>query len=132
MRLSSKNKGEIAQLKIQLEAARRNIISSIPTTEVSYDILLDSRNNIKRAQIKYCNGVDNKNKNCLRINLCDYGKTKSKRKYYTSYEIDILLVFVPKLNRILAYNPVFFHKRKRIYINLKDKNSKYYWKKFIW
>ena len=51
--------GQIAQLKVELEAARRNIIVSLPTIPSRYDLIFDlGQNNIIRAQIKYCNNRD--------------------------------------------------------------------------
>ena len=46
MKLRSCSKGEIAQLKVQLMAANKNYLCSLPTNgESSYDILLDDGKN---------------------------------------------------------------------------------------
>ena len=128
MKLLSSSKGEIAQLKVQIRAAEKNLISSIPQTEVQYDIILDDNINKKiyRAQIKFC---DRKHGNNLQLNLCD---TDGKRNHYTSDDIDILLVFLSKVDKILIYNSKKFHKKTSIQINLNDKKSPHYFEKYIW
>lgn len=126
--LNSRNKGEIGQLKIQIRAAELNLIASIPTTEVYYDIIVDDykTKDIKRSQIKYCNRLHGNN---LELRL---DNKKSKRIFYRHTDIDWLLVFLPSKNVILKYEKQHFHRKKRLTINLNDENSEWYYKNFIW
>jgi hypothetical protein len=126
--LNSRTKGEIGQLKIQLRAAELNLISSIPTTEVYYDLILDNykTKEIYRAQIKYCNRKHGKN---LEIRL---DNRSSKRIFYRHTDINWLLIFIPAKDVILKYEKKYFHRKSRIDINLVDPKSKWYYKNFIW
>ncbi len=129
MKLTSRSKGQIAQLKIELEAANKNYIISRPSVDCYYDLILDpgtKKEEIFRAQIKFCNRLHG---NHLELRLDD---KKSKRIYYSDSWIDCLLVYIPKFNVILKYGQKHFHHKKRLTINLDDINSPYYYKNFIW
>ena len=129
MRLNSSQKGQIAQLKCQLEANLRGYICSLPTTPQNFDVLLTKNQETIRTQIKYCNCLERKNKKRLRLKL---GGSTFNRKYYTKNNFDMLLVYVPSVDKILAYHASSFHKRATILINLKDKRSINYFEKYIW
>lgn len=125
--LTTRAKGQIAQLRAELEAQKRNISISRPTTEVRYDLILDDGKEIKRVQIKYCDYIHPNN--YLQLNL---SKQQSNYKPYSKKDIDFLLVYCPQLDKILAYGPDKFHNKQKILINIKNKNSKNYYEKYIW
>lgn len=127
MKLSTRSKGEIAQLKVQLVAAGKNLPCSLPfNVDSFYDLLLDDKGKISRVQIKYCN---RKHDDHLELRL---DSPRSNRKHYSNKDVDLLLVFLPSKDVVLAYGPKKFHKKKVIQINLKDPNSKHYYKNYIW
>lgn len=122
-------KGETAQLKCQLRASEKGYIVSIPSTEVSYDLVLDDgKSNLLKTQVKFCNRRHSES-NSLELALYN---TKSNRPHYTSSQIDLLLVYVLEIDKVLAYKENIFHEKKTITINLTDKNSKFHYSKFIW
>ncbi len=131
MKLFSRSKGQLAQLKVQIMAMNKNYSCSIPTNaESPYDIIIDNNKGIiSRAQIKYCNRKSSRSKNALELALFN---TDSKRKHYLKENIDLLLVFLPRCDSILCYEPKFFHRKSRIQINLTNKQSKWYYKKYLW
>lgn len=130
MKLLSRSKGEIAMLKVQLKIHEKNLVCSIPTNnELYYDLIIDNPNNsgeIARAQVKYCNRMHEKH---LQLRL---DSNNSKRIFYRSTDIDIVLVYIPKLDVILKYEKKHFHRRKRIQINLDNPKSKWHYKRYIW
>lgn len=128
--LKSRSKGEIAMLQVQLAAANKNYLISLPSSQESYyDILIDIKNKIIRAQVKFCNRKRSKNKDNLELRL---DSKKSKRIFYTKTMIDWILVFLPQKNVILKYEQEHFHKKKTITINLLDKQSKWFYGNYIW
>jgi hypothetical protein len=120
----TKFKGEFAQLRVQIAAAHKGIIVSLPSTQERYDIILDYNGKLLRGQIKYC---DRRHKNNLQLSL-----SKPNNKFYSKNDIDILLVYVPKVDRILAFHPKDFDKKERLQININDKKSSFYWENFKW
>lgn len=122
------NKGEIALLKIQLEGNKRNYIISRPTTEVRYDLVIDTGRKLYRTQVKYLNRKHGKNN----LELIVGDRRKDKTKTYTKEEIDILLIYVPKFDVILILKPNQFHNKKTIHFNLINPAAKTYYQKFLW
>lgn len=129
MKLHNSSKGQIAQLKCELECAKKNFISSLPTTPAIYDLLIDDGKKIYRAQIKYSNCFKKDCKNTLQLKL---GGATLNREFYTEDDFDWLLVFLPSKDVILKYEAAFFHEKSSICINLDDKNSEIYYMKFLW
>lgn len=129
--LNSRTKGEIGQLKIQIRAAELNLIASVPTTEVYYDLILDDykTKEIYRAQIKYCHRKSSSNKNNLELGL---GSSRSKRIFYKRTDINWILVYLPSKDLILKYEQQHFHRKKFLTINLTNPSSKWYFEKYIW
>ena len=125
------SKGEFAQLKVQLKAAEKGFAVSIPTTPEKYDLIIDDGKELFRTQIKYCSRVyfcKNKNKNRIDLKL---SSDVSHRNHYSDEEIDVVLVYVQKLDTVLRYESKHFHKKRLLYIHF-SKKSKWYWEKFIW
>jgi len=128
MNLSSSSKGQVAQLEVELCAYRKGYFTSRPQTDLEYDLVIDTHKELIRAQIKFCNRKRHNNDN-LELNL--YNKN-SNRLYYSNKNVDIILVYVPEVDKVLAYNSDKFHKRKTISINLTDKSSSFYYERYIW
>lgn len=125
----SSSKGQLALLKVQLKAAQKDIECYLPTNnEGAVDLILKEKNNLIKCQIKYCNRKGFR-KNTLKLAL---DNKHSKRKFYSSKNIDIILVFIPKLDVILKYDGETFHKRSYIDIHLKNEKSKHYYGKYVW
>jgi hypothetical protein len=130
MKLLTESKGIIAQLKVEMTAAYKNLNVSIPTNaHCCYDALIDYGDKILRAQIKYCNRRHNGRKYLLELRL---DNLVSKRPFYNKDDIDIILVYCPIPDTVLVYEAEKFHRCSSIRINLKDPNSKNYYKKYIW
>lgn len=112
MRKPKINFGAYAESKVQTEAIRKGYIVSIPVIDTRYDLLLDDKINIIRVQIKYVNRKANSGSVCL----CLCRDIKYKKQYYTSKQIDLLLVYIPKIDKILAFGPKYFHNKNGITI----------------
>ena len=125
----SKFKGEFAQLRVQIAAAHKGISVAIPTTEDRFDIVICYKDRLSRAQIKFCDRYSSRSRNTLELVLYN---NKLNKKCYTKEDIDELLVFVPKVDRILSFGPDIFHNKKTITIELENKNSPWFWEKFKW
>ncbi len=112
------NKGRLAELKVEQRSAELNYIVSKPTTEVAYDLILDNGNKLLKAQIKYGNGVSSHSTGAVVVNLRRRkGSTYSKNATY-SKEIDVILVYVPKINKILYFDYDVFSGKSNLYIRI--------------
>ena len=130
MKLSNRSKGQIAALKVQLRACEKEMLINIPSNnDIHYDVILDNykTKQIIRAQIKFCNRLHGKKNLELRLD-----SRTTKRIFYRYTDIDLLLVYIPKKDVVLSYGKKFFHRKKRLEINLSNPNSKWFYKNFIW
>src|SRR5260221_1887316 len=129
-KLSTSSRGIIAQLQVELRAHNKGYFTSKPQSDLlPYDLIIDTGNTLLKAQIKFCNRLSCGNKHRLELKLYN---EQSNRPFYSKADIDVILVFVPKINNILIYNSKDFNRKKTISINLSNKNSQYYYEKYIW
>jgi PD-(D/E)XK endonuclease len=130
MKLSSRSKGEIAFLKVQIKIYEKNLVPNFPdSNELYYDLILDDpkdSSKLARCQIKYCNRLHGNN---LELRLDD---KKSKRIHYLKTDIKYLLVYIPKVDKVLKYEQEHFHRKKRLTINLINVKSKWHYERFLW
>jgi hypothetical protein len=91
---STDQKGQIAFLKVQIEAARKGAGVCLPTTPARYDAVLDYQGKLYRAQVKYAAAKAQRSQGAVRVDL------RRRSRCYTADEIDVLLVYVPQLDCI--------------------------------
>ena len=121
--MDTAQKGEIAHLKVQLRAAEKGVVVSRPTTEVRYDFVLDDGKSLRRAQVKWGGSRSPNSENAVCVDLRKDGGRRGKRRKYLSTEIDVLLVYVPELDRVLVFNSEHFHNKSNIMIRLAPTKS---------
>lgn len=127
--LDSSNKSEIAVLKVELAANLKGYHVCLPKNQASrYDLVIDDGYKLWRCQVKFLNR--RAGKNCLELKIED--KRYKNKKCYTDKEIDILLVYIPKLEQILCFHPKDFHNKRTIRVNLNNPKAPSFYKKFLW
>ena len=115
--MNSNQKGEIAQLKVQIRAAEKGWIASRTIEGARYDLVLDDGDKLYRVQVKYsgggtshCNGSaavhvtraegDDRNKNSK------YCRTKTRT--YSKNEVDAVIVYIPQIDELCWLGPEMF------------------------
>jgi hypothetical protein len=109
----------LAELQVRRRAMELGMIVSVPTdASARYDAILDDGSRLYRAQIKYCDrsgGSDG----AIQIELTSYHRSgKLSSAGYTNGEIDVLLLYVPRLDKILWLGPEIFSGKHAIQIRL--------------
>ncbi|MCI0485271.1 MAG: group I intron-associated PD-(D/E)XK endonuclease [Blastocatellia bacterium] len=95
-------KADIARLKVEMRALEKGIICSRPVVEgTRYDCILDTGSKLYRAQVKYANGKSSNTEGVVQVNLRKEIR-KNRNAAYTDSEIDVLLVYVPKIDSVLV------------------------------
>ena len=107
---STHQKGEIAQLRVQLRAAEKGVILSKPLIDSRYDFILDDGKKLERVQVKYANGRWPNSQGSIRINLKSWEGRKLHRRY-GSDEVDALLVYIPQIDEVLRFETNIFCER---------------------
>jgi hypothetical protein len=134
--MTSIEKGEIAQLKIEQRALEKGYLVSRPTILASrYDCIIDTGLSRLRTQIKYGNSTDKDLSGMVKVY---FKKThRNKTSLYTKEEIDLMLVYVPTLDKVLSFGAEIFNNKYSINIRLEpsknhQKKSTYWYLDYIW
>jgi PD-(D/E)XK endonuclease len=114
---STHQKGEIAQLKVQLRAAEKGIVLSKPLVDSRYDFILDDGHRLERVQVKYASGKAPHSQGCVKINLKSWSGRKLRRKYCIN-EVDALLVYIPQIDEVLRFEANIFCDRADFTVRL--------------
>jgi PD-(D/E)XK nuclease superfamily protein len=119
--------GEIARCEVERRALEKNIIVSRPAIEARYDLILDIEGEFYRAQVKYADQDSRKSQNAIVLDLRKQCRNNGKTKKYSKEEIDVVLVYLPKIDNVLWIGPELFHERSTINLRLalpKKRNAK--------
>jgi hypothetical protein len=103
--LTTDQKGQIALLKVQLEARQKGAIVLLPTTPERYDLVLDWQGKFYRAQVKYADCKLAHARGSVAVDLC------RRKRVYTKDEIDVLLVYVACVDKLCWFGPEVFHEK---------------------
>lgn len=129
MELDTAQKAEIATAKVQIRAAEKGITLSLPTSDSTRDdAVIDDGNRLYRVQIKYCDRRSTSTDGALSCDLVSYHRSgKLSHAGYTALEIDAIIVYLPRIDKLLWFGPEIFAGKQAIQIRLeptKNRQSK--------
>ena len=107
MEYSTAQKGHIAFLATEQRALLRGCIVSKPSLEgCLYDCIVDRDGQLYRCQVKYADGTcGQRTQGSVVVSLSSWsGRSasgKTIRKGYNKEQIDVLIVYIPKLDEVL-------------------------------
>jgi len=78
------------------------------------------KNKIYRAQIKYANRKPSSAENSIILDLRNETRNNGKKKTYSKNEIDVILVYLPVLDKILWVKPELFHNAESLTFRLEE------------
>ena len=136
MQATTNMKGQLAVSKAELRAFELGYIPSRPLYDCRYDLIIDKNGKLLRLQVKYADGKPSNSSGSIIVKL-EYQDRKKRIYTYDNSEIDGLVVYIPRLDR-LCFLPksIFLHKRKLSIRITKSKNNQkkkiiaandYYW-----
>lgn len=116
--MDTNGKGEYALLKVKQLALERNICLSAPTmANCRYDLVVDCGERLVRAQVKYADAKCSQASGVVFLNLKKITRgSKSGKQFYTAQEVDVLLVYLPKIDRIIWLEAEHFHRKTSVTI----------------
>lgn len=126
----------MAVSKTELRALELGYLPSRPIFDNRYDLVLDGPSGLKRIQVKYADGKSSHSEGSVSVKL-DYETRKKKYITYQPSEVDALIVYLPRVDK-LCYLPLsVFQGKRRLSIRIeKCKNNQkmgiidaknYYW-----
>lgn len=118
-------KAEIARIKVELRALELDAVCSRPVTEcgVRYDCLIDWKGRIYRAQVKYADGKGGNNASGAVLLHLSKPEGRGVSSPYTKDEIDVVLVYMPKIDKVLWLGAELFEGKHTIQIRYEPSKS---------
>jgi hypothetical protein len=110
--LTTEQKGEIAFLKVQEAAVRKGATALKPMLPRRYDLVLEWRRRYYRCQVKYADSPSPRSQGAVRVDL------RRRKKTYSKDEIDVVLVYVPQIDKVCWFPPKLFHKKVSLQLRL--------------
>ena len=110
-RLSAADKGELAVLRAMLRARDKGWITSRPTRDCRYDLVLDDGARLYRVQVKY---AGRRASNCHGAVSLDFTKGGKRDRTYLDDEIDAVIAYIEPVDSVVWLGPELFHKRRSI------------------
>ncbi len=93
-------KGEIACLKFEQRAIEKGAIVSRPSIECVYDRIIDYDGRLQKIQVKYADAKSPKSDGAVQAHIGKSGKGRGTHKPYEDEEIDAIVVYVPKADKV--------------------------------
>lgn len=117
--------GEYAIAKVLLRAIEKGIAVFKPIVECRVDLVLDDGFKLYRAQVKYAGRASPKQcRGAVPLGLRKWRNGgRSVTFCYTTSEIDVLLVYVRKIDKILWLGPEIFNGRQNLQIRLEPSRN---------
>lgn len=102
-------KGEIGHLKVEMRALEKDFIVCYPRIESRFDmVLVDPQGKCFRTQVKYTQREAKESDNAVVVDLRKSTRGCGKVKKYSKNEIDVILIYVHKIDKILWIIPDIF------------------------
>jgi hypothetical protein len=136
--MNTQQRGQFAQLKVELRSAEKECIVSKPTIDARYDLIIDDGSKLTRVQIKYADGKSINSDGVVVVNFRRWaGDKRTETHNYLSSEVDAILVYIAKVDKICWLPPEVFDDKPNLYLRLEPpKNGQktgivmaedYYW-----
>jgi hypothetical protein len=131
-------KGQLAVGKVQTRALELGYIPSIPFVDCRYDLILeDKQRKLWRVQVKYANGRSMHSSGSVTANLAYETRHRRNVITYNESEVDALIVYVPKLDKLCWFPCEAFVGKKELSIRLDpplngQKTKIYYAHDYFW
>ncbi len=126
----------MAVSKAEIRAFELGFVPSRPLYDARYDLVIDNGKKLIRAQVKYANSKPTNAEGAVVVKL-EYQNRKKKTYTYQNSEVDVLIVYIPEIDKLCLFpSRVFVGKRKLSIRISKAKNNQkqrviaaedYYW-----
>jgi hypothetical protein len=116
--LSTDRRGEIAKFKVELRAAEKGWVSSRTVDGARYDLVLDDGTRLYRAQVKYGGGKRINAQGAAVLQMAKRENGSAKCNPYTEEDIDVIVAYLPIVDRVVWIPPELFLGKTAIQIRV--------------
>lgn len=117
MIITTNIKGQLAVSKAELRAFELGYIPSRPLYDSRYDLIIDKNRKLIRIQVKYGNGKSSNSQGAIVVKL-DYENRKKENFTYHNLEVDALVVYIPKIERLCYFPLAIFEGKRKLTIRI--------------
>lgn len=110
-------KGQLAVSKAEIRAFELGYVPSRPLYDSRYDLIIDQNNTLKRIQIKYGDGKSSNSQGAIVVKL-DYENRKKNNFTYKKSEVDALVVYIPKIEKLCYFPLEIFEGKRKLTIRI--------------
>jgi hypothetical protein len=113
-------KSQMALLKVEQRALELSYVVSVPIVEGErYDCIIDIKNKLLKAQVKYAGSAPSRITGAVQVNLTRQ-KGRGITRPYNSKEIDVLMVYIPQIDKVCMFSPKIFSGKQGLIIRYKE------------
>ena len=113
--MNKKQKGNYAEAKVELAALEKGWIISRPMSVARYDLILDDGKKLHRVQVKYAGQGDKNSSGAVKFSA---NNGPHSPECYTKDEVDLILVYIPQIDKVVRIDPEHFHGKTACAIRL--------------
>ncbi len=117
MEITSNIKGQLAVSKAEIRAFELGYVPSRPLYDSRYDLIIDNQKSLLRIQVKYGNGKSSNSQGAIVVKLDYENRTKSHFEYKNN-EVDALVVYIPKLDKLCYFPLEIFEGKRKLTIRI--------------
>ena len=117
MNITSNMKGQLAVSKAELRAVELGYVPSRPLFDSRYDMIIDDRKKLQRVQVKYANGKPSNTEGAVVVKL-EYNDRTNHSYTYNITEVDALVVYIPRIDKLCWLPPRVYAGKKRLSIRI--------------
>lgn len=123
MKITTNVKGQLAAYKTEIRALELGYVPSKPSFDTRYDLILDDHKKLIRVQIKYADGKMTSSTGAVMVKL-GYQDRKKNLYTYQENEVDALIVYIPKIDKLCLFPCSVFVGKEKIHVRYeKSKNN---------
>lgn len=119
MLLTSNMKGQLAVSKAELRGFELGFIPSRPLYDSRYDLILDNHKELIRVQVKYGDGKSSNSQGAIVVKL-DYENRSKQHFEYSKNEVDVLVVYLPKIDKLCYFPLKIFEGKRKLTIRIQE------------
>jgi hypothetical protein len=130
-------KGQLAVSKAETHAIELGLVPCRPLMDCRYDMIVDDGKKLWRVQVKYANGASTNSVGVVTANLAYETRQRKVVYTYNDSEVDALIVYIPKIDRLCWLPCCVFIGKKELSIRLEaplnqQRSGIVYAKNYFW
>ena len=122
--ITSNRKGQIAVSKAQVRAIELGFNPCIPVMDCRYDLVLDDGEKLWRVQVKSTDHKPSHSTGAVTAQLTYETRQRRRVVRYNEDEVDALVVYIPKIDRLCWFLPEIFAGKSALTIRIEPSKNK--------